>query len=333
MKQIISEAIAHSITGNRTLADCPFRMGSESYMEYYREARRLYREGKLPHLDWESRELLETNIGETVKLKGLGVVPLDMPIMEADFNPADQVVMNVPLLLRLMEYSKEQAQTDMDLHEVLEHIIQLSGTGETLTMDHYDDIIHGLPSEDTVNEGLADKLNRFLNRLFPDKNYRMAIQLYLKLEQENPGHQLAHIAKAAEIVNGVDGNKLARMIDLMTKVGLLGTEYSTGPRMPVTEAEYQGRDVELNKPKRGGSKKFYVYVRNPSTGKVKKVSFGASGGGQNLSVKLQDPQARKAFADRHNCDQKNDKTKPGYWSCRLPRWAKQLGLKGSGQWW
>lgn len=102
----------------------------------------------------------------------------------------------------------------------------------------------------------------------------------------------------------------------------------------INEAEYKGRDVELNKPKRGGSKKFYVYVKKDN-GKVKKVRFGASGGGQNLSVKLDDPDARKSFAARHKCDKKKDKTKAGYWSCRLPRFAKSVGLSydGSAQWW
>jgi len=101
----------------------------------------------------------------------------------------------------------------------------------------------------------------------------------------------------------------------------------------LNEAEYQGKKVEIGKPKRGGSKKFYVYVKNPKTGKVKKVSFGAKSGGGNLAVKLKDPKARKAFADRHNCEQKNDKTTPGYWSCRLPRYAKLLGLSGGGRFW
>lgn len=115
----------------------------------------------------------------------------------------------------------------------------------------------------------------------------------------------------------------------------LGTVYLDTPfqEEDVNEAEYQGKDVELNKPKRGGSKKFYVYVKNPKTGKVKKVAFGADSGGGKLAVKLKDPKARKAFADRHNCDQKNDKTKAGYWSCRLPRYAKSLGLSGGGTWW
>jgi hypothetical protein len=99
----------------------------------------------------------------------------------------------------------------------------------------------------------------------------------------------------------------------------------------LNEAEYQGKKVELNKPKRGGSKKFYVYVKDGD--KVKKVSFGASGGGGKLAVKLKDPKARKAFADRHNCETKKDKTSAGYWSCRLPRYAKSLGLSGGGTWW
>lgn len=84
---------------------------------------------------------------------------------------------------------------------------------------------------------------------------------------------------------------------------------------------------ELNKPMRGGPKKFYVFVKDPSTGNVKKVTFGDTSG---LKVKLNDPQARKSFAARHKCSQQTDKTKPAYWSCRLPRYAKQLGLSGGG---
>jgi hypothetical protein len=85
------------------------------------------------------------------------------------------------------------------------------------------------------------------------------------------------------------------------------------------------KNPPIGKPKRGGSKKFYVYVRNPKTKKIKKVSFGQVG----MSAKINDPKARRAFAARHNCDQKTDKTKASYWSCRLPRYAKLLGLKSS----
>ena len=93
--------------------------------------------------------------------------------------------------------------------------------------------------------------------------------------------------------------------------------------LPMMEAEYQGKDVELNKPKRGGSRKYYVYVKNPKTGKVKKISFGDTTG---LSAKIRNPEARKAFAARHQCDKKKDRTKAGYWACNLPRYAKGLGM-------
>ena len=94
---------------------------------------------------------------------------------------------------------------------------------------------------------------------------------------------------------------------------------------PMMESEYQGKDVELNKPKVGGSKKYYVYVKDGD--KVKKVSWGDTTG---LKVKLDDKEARKSFAARHDCANKKDKTTAGYWACNLPRYAKQLGLSGGG---
>jgi hypothetical protein len=87
--------------------------------------------------------------------------------------------------------------------------------------------------------------------------------------------------------------------------------------------EEKKKTPPIGKPKRGGSKKFYVYVRNK--GKIKKVSFGQVG----MSAKINDPKARQAFAARHDCKNKTDRTKPSYWSCRLPRYAKLLGLKSS----
>ena len=91
------------------------------------------------------------------------------------------------------------------------------------------------------------------------------------------------------------------------------------------EAEKKKKNPPLNKPKRGGSKAYYVYVKDPKTKRIKKVSFGSGG----LKAKINNPKARQAFAKRHRCSEKNDKTKASYWSCRLPRYAKLLGLKSS----
>jgi hypothetical protein len=97
----------------------------------------------------------------------------------------------------------------------------------------------------------------------------------------------------------------------------------------VSEADKK-KTPPIGKPKRGGSKKFYVYVRKPGGG-IKKVSFGDTTG---LRAKLNNPQARRAFAARHDCKNKKDRTKASYWSCRLPRYAKLLGFKTtfSGFW-
>jgi hypothetical protein len=97
----------------------------------------------------------------------------------------------------------------------------------------------------------------------------------------------------------------------------------------ISEAEYKGKKVALNKPKRGGSKKFYVYVKSKK-GNVKKVSFGDTG----LSVKLKQRGARASFAARHKCATKKDKTKAGYWSCNIGRYWKSLGggSNFSGYW-
>jgi hypothetical protein len=99
------------------------------------------------------------------------------------------------------------------------------------------------------------------------------------------------------------------------------------------EAEHKGRKVQLGKPKRGGPKKFYVYVsagknKDGST-KVKKVSWGDSG----MSVKIKDPKRRKSFAARHRCEQQNDRTTAAYWACRTARYPHLTGSKKSYTWW
>jgi hypothetical protein len=97
----------------------------------------------------------------------------------------------------------------------------------------------------------------------------------------------------------------------------------------VLEAEYRGKEVELNKPKRGGSKKFVVYVKNPKTGKILKIQFGDPG----MTSKVSDPKARKSFAARHRCKDKKDRTKAGYWSCRINRYAHLWGGKTYPGYW
>jgi hypothetical protein len=126
-----------------------------------------------------------------------------------------------------------------------------------------------------------------------------------------------------------------------TDLGHFGT-LEDGTRVPLdfpielNEIEFnllmEEAKKKIGKPMRSssGGKAYKVYVRDPKTKKIKTVRFGSGG----LKAKINNPKARQAFAKRHNCTQKNDRTKASYWSCRLPRYAKLLGLKSnfSGFW-
>ena len=106
-----------------------------------------------------------------------------------------------------------------------------------------------------------------------------------------------------------------------------------GSEEHLNEAEYKGKKVELNKPKKGADGKSYVYVNSGKKTKdgkikVKKVTFGSSmpdAMGDSDAAKKR----RKSFGDRHNCAEKDDKTKPGYWACRA---TKFFGRDIAGWW-
>ena len=137
-----------------------------------------------------------------------------------------------------------------------------------------------------------------------------------------------------ELVESIGGsinmNKLRKAVSLQNEsFDYNGFEMLKASVDYIPEAEYRGKKVQLNKPKRGGSKKFYVYVKSKK-GNVKKVSFGDTG----LSVKFKQKGARASFAARHKCATKKDKTKAGYWSCNIGRYWKSLGGSSnfSGYW-
>jgi len=86
----------------------------------------------------------------------------------------------------------------------------------------------------------------------------------------------------------------------------------------LNEAEYQGRKVQLGKIMQGDIKKFKVYVKNDK-GKVVKVNFGFGGKsakGKVMKIKKNNPERRKSFRARHNCDNPGPRWKPRYWACR-----------------
>jgi len=95
-------------------------------------------------------------------------------------------------------------------------------------------------------------------------------------------------------------------------------ETNCGVGEMLTEAEYQGRKVQLGKIMQGDVKKFKVYVKNDK-GKVVKVNFGFGGKsahGKRMTIKKNNPARRKSFRARHHCDNPGPRWKPNYWACR-----------------
>lgn len=109
--------------------------------------------------------------------------------------------------------------------------------------------------------------------------------------------------------------------------------YDDGQDAYIFEAKYHDKEVKLNYPMRntGSGKKYYVYVKNPKTGKVKKISFGDVKGG--LTAKVSNPKARKSFSSRMNCPAKKDKTTAGYWACRINKFGHLWNNKSYPGFW
>jgi hypothetical protein len=94
----------------------------------------------------------------------------------------------------------------------------------------------------------------------------------------------------------------------------------SGVALPIEEAVYKGRKVPLRKIMRGDVKKFKVYVK--SGDRVLKINFGHGGSSakakseKTMEIKRDNPERRKAFRARFNCDNPGPDTSARYWSCK-----------------
>ena len=469
------EALAEHVKKQVPLCDSIFRYQSEAYFDTFKTARKLREAGALPELDWESEEMLGTDIGESVELKGVGKVWLDVPYLseDADYvyegDELDELI--AELDADLSENDVDESYDSMDHQQVagilgkalgkeenewselqpeelfselesenpeladmisnlaklvydvkLEENVSLSsgkigGPGEkreinvlyingkpaTKHEDYMDavdmskEIQKMNPSrkveikKEVVNENQdeAMKLLKVLHKQYVASGKRNAFELGGLLRPHMPELSKSEVAKyTGECFRNFGKDDLVEnnALDYLDKsiyknqplslelqrvlAAILGIDdyYSMNinqlearleaeapslvdmyqnhkkelqkqmndkpapydlnmsPYESIDEAEYNGKKVELNKPKRGGSKKYYVYVKNPKTDRVKKISFGDVTG---LKTKSGNKKRAKSFAARHNCEKKNDKMKAGYWACRLPRY----GLVKGGKWW
>ena len=83
-----------------------------------------------------------------------GYAPMENAVNEEE-NPIDKITMDIPLFVRMMEYAREDAKDDMDLHQVTARAIQLMQQHDALDMNSYDTIIN---DQEPVDEGWLDKV-------------------------------------------------------------------------------------------------------------------------------------------------------------------------------
>ena len=309
LKDIIGlPSLQYHVDNNLSLHENVYRYSSESFIQLFAEARDAWRDGII-ELEVEDANLIETtDIGLYGDYNGQRV-PLDLPMLEEQMDIEDEIANE--------EFGMDYDQLGSNEKDwVRDEIDNMSMNEAKMSKEKIERLIYSLenqkdswhPSSDSKKKAMLDKLKKDLSRLNEDRKYNQEELLRLDL--------IAHRKFNCDYEKCTDDQK-AEVLKDKAKVG-------------VKEAKYKGKDVPLNKPKRGGSKKFFVYTKNKK-GNVVKVSFGGTTG---LSVKIKEKGARASFAARHKCATKKDKTKPGYWACNVGRYWKSLGgaKNFSGYW-
>lgn len=312
---VLTEALNIHFKTGISLTENIFRPGSENYIEMWGKVREMFNEGLINLTSGERKLLTETELGTWGEYNSKKV-PLDF-IFE-DIIPGGLAAGMTPRDLANyhdVELPEIQAQLKKGIRVEMEHTTDPKTAAE-IAMDHiYEDYKYyeKLQLEAIKTDILGGK-NEFKGKPLQYRPFdELIVQMGDKLGWES------------DVVKALEQEFLKVPIDLNNVIKILKyydvyDEYKH--LISLNEIIKEQKDPELNKPKRGGAKKFFVYVRDPKTKNIKKVSFGDTTG---LSAKINNPTARKAFAKRHDCANKNDKTKASYWSCRVGRYWKLLG--------
>jgi len=332
-REILSEGLKYHIDNKKPLTEHLYRAGSSNYFNLWAEARTLYTRGILEFSGDDLAILTETDLGNFGIYEGQKV-PLDfifeeesveeMKLSGAGVKDLVKRVFNDKKLLDFLNFNNfkdflafiKTGSLD-DYYEVMDDVKQ------------YDQqLAEGLNENNTAE---LDKIKKEVEALMPRLSWIDDVtvssysgDLYIDLDYELNPQEIQQLSQLASKYN------MTLMRKSVGKNASLVKRRIPPKSQELDEAaKPKKKNPPIGKPKRGGSKKFYVYVRDK--GKIKKVSFGDTSG---LSAKINNPEARRAFSKRHDCPNKKDRTKASYWSCRLPRYAKLLGLKSnfSGFW-
>ena len=328
-RAILSEGLKYHMDTNKPLTEHLYRAGSTNYFNLWAEARSLYSRNILEITNEDDLAVLtETDLGhyglyETVNFEGE-----EYDIISKD---GDWVYLRSIHDTQVGKKEIKVKEKDITINETkvpLDFPIELNEQ-----MDIYDDIANmefGMDYDqlgDNEKEWVRDEMDNMSMNEVSDEKFVKGIELLRStLSKEGGAAGLEPLVKA---LSGLGFSK-DEVVDLI-KNNINIKQHRDGDYilLPLEEAKKKAKknNKKLNKPMRdsSGGKAYKVYVKDPKTKKIKTVRFGSGG----LRAKINDKKARNAFAKRHKCSTKKDKTKAGYWSCRLPRYAKLLGLKSN----
>ena len=321
VKSTISEGLQYHIDKKVPLHESVYRIGSEKHFALINEARALWVR-ELINVSEDDQAILETHLGNFGMYEG-EKVPLDLPMVNEEvddyyFQNAKEKLSNAYQILGKETGQTRKGDKFLQINYIPKSSPQTQNPEFVKVFYDNDEDLKGLDLP-MVNEDIYDKflddpqnpkgrakaiISKFIKQYGEDAS-GMAVDRFAKQNNLKPEEKyiLQYITKNDISISSQPG----------------GPDFSA---LGEAKKKKEKKDPPLNKPKRGGSKAYYVYVRDPKTKKIKKVSFGSGG----LRAKIKNKQARNAFAARHNCKNKKDRTKAGYWSCNLPRYAEQLGL-------
>ncbi len=346
VKSLLSEGLQYHIDKKIPLFETVYRIGSNKHLALIREARKMYSRNIIDLCE-DDEALIKTHLGEFGIYEGESV-PLDLPMLDESYNPDQE-----------QQDDEEDHGVGYDddgrpLGETQNSLLKQSklSSSEYQKAKKLKDLEKSLNEANKISDDKLMKLIPKMPKGYVGKNtgigeYTIStpdgedIVLTQSKDKKNWFYEPSNVAlKILNEEKKLTYNDFVQMTRDDMMAGAAPDEYPSNERVrkdakyyynrylqgasvdDLFEAEFRGKDVKLNKPKRGGSKAYYVYVRDPKTKKIKKVSFGSGG----LRAKIKNKEARTAFAARHNCKNKKDRTKAGYWSCNLPRYAPALGL-------
>jgi hypothetical protein len=364
VKTLLSEGLQYHIDKKIPLFETVYRIGSDKHLALIKEARKMYSRNIIDLCE-EDEALIGTHLGEFALYEGESV-PLDLPMLNekgADTAWEDEEG-NKVTLQDILDMTKKVPQKDYPTEKLAKVVLNWDDNPEEVERIDQVEISKQYPILIMVDEAgkiqwildgnhRAQKALRSKAETIPAKLIKPSMldakakKVLLGVVDENvineaysgfirnpedpdsiPFKPTGSVSEFREDLKALFGKFKGDLKnpEFIKGVAQIMVNWKSLLRSQLDEAKKkkkkEKKDPPLNKPKRGGSKAYYVYVRDPKTKKIKKVSFGSGG----LRAKIKNKEARNAFAARHNCKNKKDRTKAGYWSCNLPRYAPALGL-------